>query len=103
MVYVAIEKDPSLRALHERIWRTCLPLANKPSPLYAPEIWTPHISLAYGDERSLTPLSGSQVRDILDALNPEDFRWTTSIDNLTLIGGDGGFHEPVKTFPLEGQ
>lgn len=102
-VYVAVEKDPSLRALHERIWQRCLPIATKPSPLYSPDLWTPHISLAYGDERGSIPLSATQVRDVLTALRSGDFCWTISIDNLTLIGDDRGIQGPVRTFPLEGR
>lgn len=102
-VYIAVERDASLRATHERVWKACLPFAVNPVPYYGPDTWTPHISLAYGDERNSVPLTGDQIREILAALSHSDFRWTISIDDLALIEDNGGTQAPVRTFPLQGR
>ena len=102
-VYITVEKDALLRATHGRVWTACLPFAVNPVPYYGPDSWTPHISLAYGDESNSVPLTGDQVREILATMSHSDFHWTISIDNLALIEDDGGTQAPVSAFPLRGR
>jgi 2'-5' RNA ligase len=103
VVYVVVKKDPSLRALHLRVWNTCLPHASEPVPYYRPGAWTPHITLAHGDEHDSIPLSGDKVRAVLGMLNPKEFKWTISVDNIALVWDDGTVQSPVRTFPLRGR
>jgi 2'-5' RNA ligase len=102
VVYVAVKKDSFLRALHARIWNACLPHAREAVAYYFPEAWTPHITLAHGEERNSRRLTRDQVRSVLGTLNPKDFRWTISIDNLALVWDDGTVQRPVRTFPFRG-
>jgi 2'-5' RNA ligase len=103
VVYVAVKKESHLRALHERVWNRCLPHAQNTVPYYRPEAWTPHITLAHGDERNSVPLSTEQIRAVLDSLNPKEYRWTVSVENLALVWDEGSVQHPVRTFPLRGQ
>jgi 2'-5' RNA ligase len=103
VVYVVVKKDSALRALHALVWNACSAHASGPIPYYRPETWTPHITLAHGEERNSVPLSGDQVRGVLGMLNPKDFRWTISVDNIALVWDDGTVQSPVRTFPLRGR
>ncbi len=103
VVYVVVRKDSFLRALHGRVWSACLPHAREPVAYYRPEAWTPHITLAHGDEQDSLPLSDDKVRAVLGLLSPKDFKWTISVDNIALVWDDGRVQSPVRTFPLHGR
>ncbi len=102
VVYVAVKMDTRLRAMHEQVWNLCLPYARNIVPYYRPEAWTPHITLAHGDESNAAPLSEEQVRTVLRLLNPKEYRWTVSIENIALVWDEGSVQRPVRTFPLRG-
>lgn len=102
VVYVAVRLDSRLRALHARVWDLCLPFARNTVPYYRPEAWTPHITLAHGDEHNATPLSMEQVRTVLRLLNPKEYRWTVSIEQIALVWDEGSVQRPIRTFPLRG-
>jgi len=103
VVYVVVKKDSSLRALHLRVWNAGLAHATDPVAYYRPEAWTPHITLAHGEEANSTPLTRDQVREALGILNPKQFFWTIRIDNIALVWDDGRIQRPVRTFPLRGR
>jgi 2'-5' RNA ligase len=103
VIYVVVKLDSALRALHLRVWDACLAHAANPVSYYRPEAWTPHITLAHGEEQNSVPLSGDQVRAVLDMLNPKEFKWAISVDNLALVWDDGEAQRPVRTFPLRGR
>lgn len=102
VVYVAVRADAGLRALHERTWNRCAPHARNTVPYYRPGAWTPHITLAHGDETSAAPLSDDQTRAVLRLLNPKEYRWTVSVENIALVWDDGSVQRPVRTFPFRG-
>jgi 2'-5' RNA ligase len=103
VVYVAVKMNSRLRALHGRVWNRCLPYARNTVPYYHPEAWTPHITLAHGDERNSVPISTEQVRAVLGSLNPKEYRWTVSVENFALVWDEGSVQRPVRTFPLRGR
>jgi 2'-5' RNA ligase len=103
VVYVVVKKDPALQALHLRVWNACLPHAAAPVSYYRPEAWIPHVTLAHGEERNSVPLSTDQVRSVLDLVNPKEFEWTITVDNLALVWDDGAVQSPVRTFRLRGR
>jgi 2'-5' RNA ligase len=103
VVFVAVEKDPSLDALHWRVWDACLPLARDALEYYHPDAWVPHITLAHGEERNSVPLPLDIVQRIIDTLDPADYRWKVRIDNLALVWDDGTLQRPVTTFRLAGK
>lgn len=102
VVYIAVEKDASLRSLHERLWHRCLPHAGSPIAYYQPDLWTPHITLAHGEERNSAPLPESVVSAVMERLGEEEYAWTVNIDNVTLVWDDGGIQKPARTFQLAG-
>jgi 2'-5' RNA ligase len=103
VVYVAVKMNSRLRAVHERVWNRCLPYARNTVPYYRPEAWTPHITLANGEERNSVPLSPEQVRAVLGSLIQKEYRWTVSVENLALVWDEGSVQRPVRTFPLLGR
>ena len=103
VVFVAIDRVPYLRTLHERIFSACAPHARAPLDYYRPERWTPHITLAHGEERNSVPLPAETVRTIVATLDPVGYRWTVPIDNLALVWDEGTVQRPVRRFRLSGQ
>jgi 2'-5' RNA ligase len=102
VVYIALAEDPSLRILQQEVWAVCSPHARGVADLYHPARWTPHISLAYGDEATSTPLPEPTVQEILRLLARGGYRWKLRIDNVALVMDDGRLQKPVRTFPLRG-
>jgi 2'-5' RNA ligase len=102
VVFVAVEKDATLRAFQQRVWEAGLPSARGAFDYYRPDTWVPHITLAHGDEPTSVPLPSDRVERILASLASEEFRWTVSLDNLTLVWEYGTTRDPARTFPLRG-
>ena len=103
VVYLALAEDPALRELHRAISALCSPFARGETEFYGPARCTPHISLAYGDERTATPLRADEVDRVLRTLEGRDLHWTIPIDNLAFVEDDGSVHKPVRTFRLAGR
>lgn len=103
VVYVAVDKTPSLASLHARVYAECAPAAHEPVGYYRPEVWTPHITLAHGEERNSVPLPEDTVRSIVQRLDPRQYRWRIRIDNLALVWDEGTIQRPVANFQLTGK
>jgi 2'-5' RNA ligase len=99
VVYVVVKKDSSLRALHVRVWNACLPTPASLSLTTDTEGWTPHITLAHGDEHDSIPLSRDKVRAVLGMINPKEFKWMISVDNIALVWDDGAVQSRQKLDP----
>ena len=52
-------------------------------PYYAPEAWSPHVTLAQGTR------AGENLPEILEYLGELDLEWDLEVDNLAVIE-DGG-------------
>lgn len=102
VVYITVENEPALRAVHERVWESCLPHAQDALPYYQPESWVPHITLAHGDERNTLPLAREVVQRVLVRLRTSTYLWEITIDNFALVWDDGTVQRPVRSFPLVG-
>jgi 2'-5' RNA ligase len=76
IVYIPIVKQESLMRFHETLWKRTKTIAVRPALHYSPDLWIPHITLAYNDVR----------RDNLDCalqtLAFQSFDWEIQIDNL---------------------
>lgn len=79
VVYIAVVKTPELQNFHRTVWETCLPCGEEVSPLYAPDWWMPHISLAYAD------LDVQTAGPYLTELAFQEFNWEFEVDNLALL------------------
>jgi 2'-5' RNA ligase len=68
-----------LIAVHRRIWENMRDIASDPHPLYLPDVFVPHITLAAGD---LTPEIAGLVLEELAFIS---FSWDLPVDHLALI------------------
>jgi 2'-5' RNA ligase len=89
ILYIPIIKDETLMRFHATLWEQMNGIAIHPSPLYAPDQWVPHITLAIDDitQHNLNCAIGYLVNQSLD--------WKISIDNLVSIVQAG--EQPPKT------
>jgi 2'-5' RNA ligase len=79
VIYAALVKDADLLHFHERVWQVTGPLADAPYLYYSPELWMPHITLAYGD---VTPENAPCA---IARLFFEPLRWEFPVDNLCIV------------------
>jgi len=79
VLYIPVVRDARLSELHAQIWLALSELSVKPSPLYSPQVWVPHITLAHKD----------LDRDALDCamhiLAFRNYDWEIRVDNLSLV------------------
>lgn len=79
VVYVPIVRSAALDAVHRELWTRCKSLARELKPIYAPDAWLPHVTLAMHD---VTP---ALLPRIIDRLSGRDFGWQIRVDNLALL------------------
>jgi hypothetical protein len=79
VIYIQVVKSPSLYKLHETIWGIFSAYGEEISPLYRPDLWTPHISLAYED------VTEENIEDVMAWLSRQNLSWQMNIDNLAFI------------------
>ena len=48
VIFIGVARTPELDALHQTLWDTCTPGFGVGLPYYAPEAWSPHVTLAQG-------------------------------------------------------
>ncbi len=93
VLYVAITRSPALSELHARAWAACNAAAQDPSPLYAREVWVPHITLAHLD---VTP---ENLPSLIADLGGRDLAWTIALSGFSALFKVGdvyqsAFHAP---------
>lgn len=79
VLYIPIVRLAELSASHAALWDAITPYATDPSPLYAPDLWMPHITLALGD---VDPATLGRAVALLGTRSL-DIRWT--VDDLALM------------------
>lgn len=78
ILFIEVSKSPRLLELHALIWHQLFPLTLDPSPLYSPEIWHPHITLAMED-------TNWEILDKVSAhLQQQNLKWRIVLDNLAI-------------------
>lgn len=88
ILYVAIGFDDTLYELQHKLYEAVHLISTMPHPLYTPERWVPHITLAEGD------VSHEMLPDVIRLLSERDFYWEIEINNLSLLGSEEGkIHE----------
>ena len=96
VLFIKVQRDPILDALHKQLWGRMLPISKGLNAYYNAENWLPHISLAYGD---LTSEQVPEVRAWLEA--QDDYRWEMEINNICYIHEpDGQVGELQSNVPL---
>jgi 2'-5' RNA ligase len=79
ILYIPVVRDAVLSQLHAQIWLALSGIGINPSPLYAPQIWVPHITLAHSD------LGREGLDCAMHLLAFRSFDWELVVDNLTLV------------------
>jgi 2'-5' RNA ligase len=79
VLYLPIVRSPVLTRIHQQVWRALQPISIGITPIYGPEHWIPHITLAQGD---LTP---AHLPGLMQLLSARTFSWRITVANLTVI------------------
>lgn len=85
VIYLPVVKTVELMRYHGLIWELTAPASHGRSPLYCPERWVPHISLAYDD------VTKQNIGPLMERLAFQSFNWEVNVDNIALI------YEPTGT------
>jgi 2'-5' RNA ligase len=79
VLFIPVIRSLKLINLQARLWNPLSQVAVNPSPLYHPEAWRPHITLAHRDvDHELLP-------QVVRLLSERDFRWEIPIDTLGVL------------------
>lgn len=89
VLYLAVTRSPALSALHARTWAACNAAAEESSPLYAPNVWVPHITLAHLD---VTP---ANLPGLIADLGGRDFAWTITLSAFTALFKVADVYQPA--------
>ena len=84
VVYILVIRDEAVSTLHQQLWSIVKAPSCGLSPLYAPQTWIPHISLAYED------VDSQGLQKVMDELAFETYNWEFVIDNIALIRESAG-------------
>jgi len=82
VIFVPVVKSARLNAFHQQVWNSIQSLGTYISPLYAPDNWVPHISLAYAD------VTQENITCVMKRLAFRTYNWEIRVDNISFI------HEP---------
>jgi len=95
--FIPVIRTAELSAFHQQIWERIQPLATDISPFYAPDKWTPHITLAYSD---VTP---ENIACVMQKLAFQIYDWEITVDHLSFIHGEDVHAQQVRYhFALQG-
>jgi 2'-5' RNA ligase len=94
VLYLAIVRDPALTTFHQRVWPALETVSTRPSPLYTPEQWVPHTTLAQWD---ITP---DTLPALVRHLAGRALQRELVLQNLTLLYGSENHYEPRFTTPF---
>ena len=84
VVYILVVRNDTVSTLHQQLWQMVAVTNRSLSPLYAPDTWVPHISLAYED------VDSEGLQKVMDELAFETYNWEFVIDNIALIRESAG-------------
>ncbi|GGK71374.1 2'-5' RNA ligase family protein [Rufibacter glacialis] len=97
ILYIPILRTADLNHFHAQLHREVSLVCQEVGPLYHPNLWMPHLSLALGDT---TP---EVVAQALLFLSRENFNWQVELDNLALLTKHGDLFLKDDVFPLVGE
>jgi 2'-5' RNA ligase len=97
VIFVPVVKTARLSEFHLQVWDSIQPYGTDISPLYAPDNWVPHISLAYADVTQET------IPCVMQRLAFQTYNWEIRVDNISFIHEpDGHVGEIRYEFELKG-
>lgn len=79
VVFLRIIPSSELVDFHRKLWQGLQSFWDKPSLLYQPGDWVPHITLSMNEDGRCNPVA---VREFLFS---RDLRWTFTVDRLTML------------------
>lgn len=79
VIFISLVKSPALAAVHRMIWQRFENVCEGVSPLYGPNTWMPHISLAYKD------VTSQNIGPVMQWLAFQDFYWKMPVNNISFI------------------
>ena len=79
VIYIPVVKTPALAEAHFCIWQRFQKIGEGINPYYSPDLWMPHISLAYED------VTAQNIGEVMRWLAFQDFSWEMTIDNISYI------------------
>jgi 2'-5' RNA ligase len=95
VVFIAIVKDSHLLETHQYLWEETQTMGSGVSPLYAPDQWMPHITLANRD------VTDDNLPCIFSALGGRAFTWEIQVNRFALgYQSNDAPGEITQTFPL---
>ena len=94
VLYLAVTCSPALSGLHAKAWAACNAAAEDASPLYAPNVWVPHITLAHLD---VTP---ANLPGLIADLGGRDFAWTITLSAFTALFKVDDVYQPAFQAPF---
>jgi 2'-5' RNA ligase len=77
-VFIPVVKDALLLKFHEIMWKMAKDASIFPSPYYAPPVWMPHITLAYGET------NWQRLSCVLEKLTYHPFNWEIVVDHIAV-------------------
>ena len=93
ILYIPVVRTIELSRFQLSLWKSVSSTGSGLNPLYRPEAWVPHITLARGiSERTLTKA--------IRSLSRKEIELDIEIDNLTIIEFDGKVHSVRSKFQL---
>ncbi len=90
VIFISVVKSQALMELHANIWEKAKEVGRDISPLYSPDTWMPHISLAYEN------VNASNITAVMDGLFFRSFSWEMTIDNIAFIYEPSGMVGELK-------
>jgi 2'-5' RNA ligase len=79
VLYLAVLRSPVLTEIHQHIWQALETVGVGITPIYGPQHWIPHITLAQGD------MTHRHLPALMQMLSPRTFSWRIPITNLAVI------------------
>ena len=79
VIYIPLVRTEALSKLHRLIWESTQEIRTNIVSYYAPENWTPHITLAYED------IKRGNISCAMQKLAFQNFKWKFEVDNLSFI------------------
>lgn len=78
VLFIEVCKSPQLLDFYSTVWNLLLPYTLDASPLYSPESWQPHITLAMED------LSWEMLDEVSESLKGMDLDWHFDLESLAI-------------------
>lgn len=84
VLFIEIQADTKLKALHREMWDLLFGFMQDEKPYYAPDYWHPHITLAISEN-----LIAEKINEIARYFSGKEFTWQFEINRLLFAAQEG--------------